>query len=109
MRPYPKRPSAYDPTKHPAASQERARLVLHTMMVQGKISPTEMSEAELNAAEIVTAETSYIDDNTLGHVFDMIAERSAGLIGSQTQDLIVRTTIDPKLQKIAPLDHQYGH
>ncbi len=97
----PKAPSAYDPTKHPIASQERAKLVLYEMMIQGKISPAEMSEAELNPAKIATDETSYIDDNTLGHVFDMVAERATGLVGSQTQDLIVRTTIDPKLQKIA--------
>ncbi|MBL4871730.1 MAG: PBP1A family penicillin-binding protein, partial [Robiginitomaculum sp.] len=97
----PKAPSAYDPTKHPIASRERAKLVLQEMMVQGKISPTEMSEAELNAAEITVSGHDYIDDNTLGHVFDMISERVEGLIGSQTQDLIVRTTISPKLQQNA--------
>ncbi len=99
----PKAPSAYDPTKHPIASQDRARLVLHEMMIQGKISPAEMSDAELNPAQIIDNQLNYINDNTLGHVFDMISEEVAGLIGSKTQDLIVRTTIDPKLQKNALL------
>ena len=97
----PKAPSAYDPTKYPEASAERARLVLQTMMVQGKISPSEMTEAETNAAKVIENGSVYIDDNTLGHVFDMVADRAEELIGSKTKDLIIRTTIDPKLQKVA--------
>ena len=97
----PKAPSFYDPTKQPEASAERARLVLQSMMVQGKISPSEMTEAETNAAQVIEQGSVYIDDNTLGHVFDMVAERAEELIGSNTKDLIVRTSIDPNLQKNA--------
>lgn len=97
----PKATNSYDPTRHPVASRERAQLVLHEMMVQGKISPTEMSMAELDTPEIVENTAQYIDGNTLGHVFDMVAEQAEGLIGSKTKDLIVRTTLDPKLQKDA--------
>ena len=100
----PKAPSAYDPTKYPEASAQRARLVLQTMMVQGKISPNEMAEAETNAAKAIKNGSVYIDDNTLGHVFDMVADRAEELIGSKTKDLIIRTTIDPKLQKVSA-DH----
>ncbi|PHR94329.1 MAG: penicillin-binding protein [Robiginitomaculum sp.] len=97
----PKATNAYDPTRHPEASRARAKLVLQEMMVQGKISPAEMSDAELKAAEIIKTSIIYIDDNTLGHVFDMVAEQAEGLIGSKTKDLIIRTTIDPALQKNA--------
>ena len=95
----PKAPTAFDPTKYPEASRERAQKVLQDMMVQGKISPMEMAEAENNPPEIFTAESLYIDDETLGHVFDMVAERANGLIASNAKDLIVRTTIDPAMQK----------
>ncbi|HHL42805.1 MAG TPA: PBP1A family penicillin-binding protein [Hellea balneolensis] len=97
----PKAPSAYDPIKNPKASKERAQVVLQTMMLQGKITPPEMAAAETNPAITVENSTNYIDDATIGYVFDMVAEKSQDLIGSQTKDLIIRTTIDPKLQKIA--------
>jgi len=95
----PKAPHTYNPIKNPEASQERARLVLQSMMVQGKITSLEMTEAETNPAVILAKDQEYIDDNTLGHVFDLASERAAGLIGSSNKDLIIRITIDPDLQK----------
>jgi len=95
----PKAPSAFDPNKNPDASRVRSLKVLNDMMVQGKISPEEMSVAENTPPEILSGQSIYIDDNTLGHVFDMVSERAEELIGSKTKDLIVRTTIDPALQK----------
>lgn len=97
----PKAPTAYDPIKHPKASTKRAKLILNEMMFQGKISSTEMSEAENNMETTVSHADPYLEGNILGHVFDMVAEKVPGLIGSKTQDLIVQTTIDPKLQKLA--------
>ncbi|PHR59353.1 MAG: penicillin-binding protein [Robiginitomaculum sp.] len=97
----PKATNSYDPIKHPAASQKRAQLVLYEMMAQGKISPSEMSEAELNTAKIVSNTVTYIDANTLGHIFDMVTEKADSLLGSKTKDLIIRTTIDTDLQKHA--------
>ena len=94
----PKAPTTYDPVKNPDASADRARLVLQNMMVQGKISPRELKEAELKPAEIKIGENGYLDERHLGHVFDLVAERAKELIGTGTQDLVVRTTIDPKLQ-----------
>lgn len=97
----PKAPSAYDPIKHPKVSQERARVVLQTMMMQGKIKPSEMAAAETNPAKTRDQEDTFIDEATIGYIFDMATEKSQDLIGSKTQDLIVRTTIDPSLQNIA--------
>jgi penicillin-binding protein 1A len=95
----PKAPTAFDPTKYPEASNSRALKVLNSMMVQGKISPMEMSEARDNAAQIASNESTYIDEETLGHVFDMAAEKAPGLVGSSVKDLIVQTTIDPAMQQ----------
>lgn len=97
----PKAPTAFDPTKYPQASEERAIKVLNSMMVQGKISPASMAEATENAAEIAKKESQYMAGDSLGHVFDMAAERATELVGSSVKDLIVQTTLDPALQKTA--------
>lgn len=97
----PKAPTTYDPVKNPAASADRARLVLQSMMVQGKISPREMQDAELAPATIKIGGQGYLDEKLIGHVFDVVAERTKELIGTRSQDLVVRTTIDPKLQAYA--------
>jgi len=97
----PKAPTTYDPIKNPEASAGRSRLVLQNMMVQGKISPQEMQEAELEPAALRIGDNGYLDEQNLGHVFDTVAERAKGLIGTQSGDLIIRTTIDPKLQTYA--------
>ncbi len=97
----PRAPSAYDPTRNPKSSQARSDLVLQTMMVQGKISPQELADAQKNPAQIVTNANLYLKGNNLGHVFDMVTGRAEKLIGSQTKDLIIRTTIDTKLQEHA--------
>ncbi len=97
----PKAPSTYDPVKNPAASADRARLVLQSMMMQGKISPQEMQDAELQPAEIKIGESGYLDEQNLGHVFDVVAERANELTGTRSKDIIVLTTIDPHLQEHA--------
>lgn len=94
----PKAPTTYDPVKNPAASADRTRLVLQSMMMQGKISPREMQDAGLKPARLKIGENGYLDEQHLGHVFDVVAERAKELIGTNSQDLIIRTTIDPNLQ-----------
>jgi penicillin-binding protein 1A len=94
----PKAPTTYDPVKNPKASSDRARLVLQNMMMQGKISPQELQEAELNPAALKIGASGYLDEKYVGHVFDVVSEQAKGLIGTQSGDLIIHTTIDPKLQ-----------
>ncbi|PHS41160.1 MAG: penicillin-binding protein [Robiginitomaculum sp.] len=97
----PKAPGTYDPVKNPKASRDRARLVLQTMMVQGKISPQEMHEAEQTAAELNLGQNTYLDEQNLGYVFDMVSERARELVGTGVKDLVVYTTIDAELQTTA--------
>lgn len=94
----PKAPSTYDPSKNPKQSHERARLVLQNMMVQGKISPQEMTVAESEPVKVVPYKETTVDEDIIGHVFDMATERAGELIGSGQNDLIIRTTLDPALQ-----------
>ena len=97
----PKAPSAYDPIKHPDVSKARARLVLQAMLEQGKISPQQMQKAVAGLDTLRFAQTDYMPDVLIGHVFDMAVERAGALVGSQHKDLIIKTTIDPALQKLA--------
>jgi len=63
-----------------------------------------LSEAALLAAlppTIIGDSETLIDPNHIGHVFDFIAEQAQGLVGSQHKDLIIKTTLDTKLQKQA--------
>lgn len=93
----PKAPSRYDPTTNLPAAQDRARLVLQNMVDFGKITVEQMSEAEVNPAQLVNVENSQIDEAILGYVFDVAAERATGLVGGKAQDLVIRTTLDSKL------------
>ncbi|MBL4852678.1 MAG: PBP1A family penicillin-binding protein [Robiginitomaculum sp.] len=97
----PKATGTYDPVKNPNASMDRARLVLQSMMVQGKISPQEMHEAEQDAAVLHLGQDTYLDEQNLGYVFDLVSERARQLIGTGAQDLVVQTTIDAELQTTA--------
>ena len=97
----PKAPSAYDPIKHPDAARARARLVLQAMLEQGKISPDQMQKAVKGLDHLQFASSAYMPDTLIGHVFDMAVERAGELVGSGHRDLIIRTTIDPRLQKLA--------
>ncbi len=96
----PKAPGTYDPIKHPQAAQARARLVLTAMLDQGKISLEEMRTATDELDKTFELPKPYMEEKLIGHVFDMAVEQAQGLIGSEKNDLIIRTTIDPNLQKL---------
>lgn len=97
----PKAPSRYDPTDNPDAAQARAQLVLKNMFGLGMISVEEMTTAETTPAVIATSEQIDIDESIMGYAFDMIAEQAAGFVGGEAEDLIITSTINPKLQKAA--------
>ncbi|MEE9347699.1 MAG: PBP1A family penicillin-binding protein [Robiginitomaculum sp.] len=97
----PKAPSRYDPISNPGVASSRTNLVLQAMFEQGMISATDMSDAEVNPAVIAQIESGHIAEADMGYAFDMIADRARGLIGGDVQDLVIRSTIDPDLQKAA--------
>ena len=94
----PKAPSRYDPSENADAAQARAKLVLQNMMSLGMIGVEQMSEAEVNPAIITAEPDEDIDERIMGYAFDMIAEQAKGFVGGRAQDLIITSTIDPKLQ-----------
>jgi len=97
----PKAPSRYDPTTNYDGAMARSILVLQRMVENNMISWDQMSAAEADPPTIIGDSETLIDPNHIGHVFDFIAEQAQGLVGSQHKDLIIKTTLDTKLQKQA--------
>lgn len=98
----PKAPSRYNPAKNYDGAWQRGKLVLRRMLANAMITPAELAAAENNPPIILkAAESEGIEPEILGHVFDLIQERARGLIGHKDKDLIIRTTLDPKLQTAA--------
>ncbi len=97
----PKAPSRYDPTRNFDGAWARAKLVLQRMLANNMISVTEMAQAENSPPEILEDKQLAIDPVMIGHVFDMLSNRAEELIGHKAKDLVIKTTIDPTLQKEA--------
>jgi len=97
----PKAPSRYDPTTNYDGAIARSILVLQRMVENNMISWEQMGAAEADPPTIIGDSETLIDPNHIGHVFDFIAEQAQGLVGSQHKDLIIKTTLDTKLQKQA--------
>jgi penicillin-binding protein 1A len=92
-----KAPSRLSPARDPQAAAERAQLVLSAMRSQGMIGDKElttaMSTPASRAASYWTGSEHYVADR--------IMEELPGLIGEARTDVIVETTVDMTLQKLA--------
>lgn len=89
-----KAPGRMAPHLAPKAVQERAELVLAAMRGAGYLTPEQYETAMANPAQVV--ESSDLPDH--GYIFDFAMERAKSLTGGRTPDLVIQTTIDPKLQ-----------
>jgi penicillin-binding protein 1A len=97
----PKAPSRYDPTRNYDGALTRSHLVLQRMTANALISPQQEIEARADKPNIVPDAEPLLDQDVIGYVFDLVSERAAELVGGQSKDLIVKTTIDTKRQKMA--------
>lgn len=93
----PKAPSTYAPTQNPEGAQRRANDVLQNLLETGAVAPFEAREARLNPPVISKQNI----DSGLGYFFDYAAAKAKELAPNATGDIIVRTTIDQKLQRDA--------
>lgn len=97
----PKAPSTYAPTQNLKGAQRRAGEVLDNLEDVNAVTPFELRAARQDPATIILQNT----DNELGYFFDYAAAKAAryakeaGAAG--VGDIIVRTTIDQKLQRDA--------
>ena len=93
-----KAPSLYSPFYNPVKSDQRAETILACMVDEGYITKSEMKEAlqqkdKLSKLSVPMDENRYFTDWALEQVQDIVS--------TDEEDLIVRTTLDSKLQKNA--------
>ena len=92
-----KSPSRLAPNRNPEGAEKRAQLVL-TAMADSKF----ITDAQAQAAIV---KPSYavrpIGAGTINYVADWIGEVLDDLVGQIDQNIVVETTIDPKLQSVA--------
>lgn len=90
-------PSRLSPTNDPKPAQERAKVVLTAMRDQGYITDNDLNRAMQQSPDRAKRQT----DGAGQYVADMMAGQLKGLIGEVKQDIVVTTTIDPKLEEAA--------
>ena len=93
-----KAPSRYNPIANKKLSQERASLVLENMAKSQMISKAKVKEAKYNNKRYSKFTTP---PKSTRYFIDWLLPRVKAYIGEINEDLIVRTTLDVKLQKIA--------
>lgn len=90
-----KAPTKYNPLTHPEQANKRARLVLANMAKAGFVSAREA----LNAAE-TGVNAGVIKDKSVYYFTDWIADEAEAYLGRVNQDIVVKTTLIPEMQKI---------
>ena len=93
-----KAPSRYNPIANKKLSQERASLVLENMAKSEMISKAKVKEAKYNNKRYTKFTTP---PKSTRYFIDWLLPRVKAYVGEINEDLIVRTTLDVKLQKIA--------
>jgi penicillin-binding protein 1A len=93
-----KAPSRYSPLQNPELSRQRTNVVLRAMADAGYITGTEAKSLNEDAAEIsAKARTA----NSMRYYTDWVVDGLDDLIGTPEEDLIIHTTLNPKIQKSA--------
>jgi penicillin-binding protein 1A len=93
-----KAPSTYAPTNSLERAQGRAGVVVDLMQEQGYLTATQADDARANPARLSATAVS----RSGGYFADWVMETTPDfLAGDTTEDVTIRTTLDPKLQKAA--------
>ena len=91
-------PSYYAPTANLERAQDRARTVLRLMHEQGRLTSAEYARAMENPATLSPAARQ----DTGGYFADWVMSDGPDfLTGETTEDVIVRTTLDQRIQRAA--------
>ena len=93
-----KAPSKYNPIANFELSKKRASLVLNNMAKNNMISIKEVNKAKFNNTKYSKFTNS---PKSTRYFVDWLLPRVKSYVGEIEKDLIVRTTLDVKLQKIA--------
>ncbi len=92
-----KAPSRYAPTNNIKRSRARAGQVLKNMVAAGFLSEANAAAARRSPAKLARQSRT----RSSQYFVDWVQERLPRFVGNRDEDLIVRTTFDPKLQRIA--------
>ena len=93
-----KAPSLYSPFYNSAKSDQRAATILSLMAEEGYITEAEMKDA-LQQKDKLSKLSVPMDENR--YFTDWALEQAQELVSTDEEDLIIRTTLDTKLQKNA--------
>jgi penicillin-binding protein 1A len=93
----PKSPSTLAPTLNPLGAQDRATDVIANLRETGDITPFDAREALKRPATV----SSGAENAGVGWFFDYVAEQARAIAGPANYDIVVRTTLDQKLQRDA--------
>jgi penicillin-binding protein 1A len=92
-----KAPTRLAPTSNPKAAAARASVVLSNMVAAGYLAPPRADKARNRPAMVVSAR-----DAGAGHHFvDWVLEQLPADLRSTDRDLVVTTTLEPKIQRAA--------
>lgn len=93
-----KAPSTYAPTNNLQRAQDRAYLIIGLMEDQGYLTAAQANDARAHPAELSEAAAARAG----GYFADWVMESGPSfLTRNTTEDVIIRTTFDPRLQKAA--------
>ena len=93
-----KAPSKYAPTNNLQRARDRAAVIIALMLEQGYLTQAEADEALAHPAELSQAAAR----NAGGAFADWVMESTPAYLGNTTtEDVIIKTTLDPRLQKAA--------
>jgi penicillin-binding protein 1A len=93
-----KAPSRYSPRRSRKAAEDRARVVLGTMVAARFLDE---KTAKRTGAQKLRPVASTARSNAARYFTDWALERVTGFVGRAGSDLIVRTTLDARLQRLA--------
>jgi len=93
-----KAPSQFNPLRDLEGARDRAALVIDAMSENGAIDPQTAADAKTRPATLhPTMEAAQAGS----WYADWVAREAAGVTGSFTRSVRVRTTLDPRLQRLA--------
>jgi penicillin-binding protein 1A len=93
-----KAPSTFAPTNNLQRSQARAAVVVGLMEEQGYLTPEQAAEARARPAQLSEAAAT----KSGGYFADWVMETVPSFLASETtEDVVIRTTLDQRLQKSA--------
>ena len=92
-----KAPSRLSPARDPEAAEARAQVVLGAMHDEGMIDDSDMATAMAREPKRAPSYWSGAEN----YAADMVMQRLEPLIGKVDQDIVVYTTLDPRLEKDA--------